>query len=211
MKESDFDRAEVAAIRWFGPPLGGDADVPGSDVVPTGEGIAWGHYVDKKFGDDKFKKKVIAICEGMDCDANYLMAAMSFETARSFSAKQKNLAGGSATGLIQFTPIAAADLGTTVAELATMTELRQLDFVEEYMKRWAKGRPFKKLSDVYMAILAPAFFGSSDGTSIYESPSKNYKANDGLDANRDGKITVGEATAKVLVHLHEGLRPEHRG
>ncbi|MCD2175045.1 hypothetical protein [Rhizobium sp. C4] len=211
VKDSDFDRSEVAAIRWVGPPLGSGGDVPGSDVVPPGEGIAWGRYVDKKFGNDAFKKKVIAICEGMDCDPSYLMAAMSFETARSFSAKQKNLAGGSATGLIQFTPIAAADLGTTVAELATMTELRQLDFVEKYMTRWAKGRPFKKLSDVYMAILAPAFFGNSDSTVIYENPSKNYKANAGLDANKDGRITVGESTAKVLVHLHEGLKLENRG
>ncbi len=211
VKDLDFARSEVAAIRWLGPPLGSDADVPGSDVVPTGEGIAWGRYVDKKFGHDEFKKKVIDICKRMESDPSHLMAAMSFETARSFSAKQKNLAGGSATGLIQFTPIAAADLGTTVAELATMTELRQLDFVEEYMRRWAKGRPFKKLSDVYMAILAPAFFGKPDGTAIYEHPSKNYKANAGLDANKDGRITVGEATSKVLVHLHEGFRPENRG
>ncbi|MER9491573.1 hypothetical protein NKI86_07030 [Mesorhizobium sp. M0320] len=211
VKDSDFARSEVAAIRWLGPPHGSGADVPGSDVIPAGEGIAWGRYVDNKFGSNAFKTKVIAICQGMNCDPSYLMAAMSFETARSFSAKQKNLAGGSATGLIQFTPIAAADLGTTVAELATMTELRQLDFVEKYMKRWAKNRPFTKLSDVYMAILAPAFFGSSDGTAIYSRPSKNYKANAGLDANNDGQITVGEATAKVLVHLHEGLRPENRG
>lgn len=212
VKNSDFARSEVAAIRWFGPPPGsGGGTGSGSDVVPPGEGIAWGRFVDKKFGSDEFKKKVIAICNGMSCDPSFLMAAMSFESARSFSAKQKNLAGGSAVGLIQFTPIAAADLGTTVAELATLTEMRQLDFVEKYMKRWAAGRPFKALSDVYMAILAPAHFGAPADKAIYSHPSREYKANSGLDANKDGHITVGEATAKVLQHLHEGLRPENRG
>ena len=211
VRESDFARSEVAAIRWFGPPLGSGATASGTDVVPPGEGIAWGSFVDRKFGNDAFKKKVIAICERLDCDPSHLMAAMSFETARTFSAKQKNLGGGSATGLIQFTPVAAADLGTSVDALAAMTELQQLDFVEKYMKRWANGRPFARLADVYMAILAPAFFGKPDGTAVYSHPTRNYKANSGLDANKDGHITVAEATAKVLAHLHEGLRPENRG
>ena len=81
------------------------------------------------------------------------MAAMAFETGRSFSAKQKNLGGGSATGLIQFMPATAAELGTSTAALAAMTEIKQLDFVEKYMALRANGRPFKQLSDVYMAIL----------------------------------------------------------
>lgn len=211
VKDSDYQRSKIAAIRWFGPPLGSAASINSSDTIPPGEGIAWGRFVDKKFGSDAFKKKVIEIGGRINCDPNFLMAAMAFETGRSFSAKQKNLGGGSATGLIQFMPTTAAELGTSTSELAAMGEIRQLDFVEMYMKKKANGRPFTKLADVYMAILWPVAFGKPESTAIFVHPKKTYKANRGLDINGDKKVTVGEATAKVKEQLQRGLKPENRG
>lgn len=211
VKDSDFERAKIAAIRWLGDPLGSAGDGTINDAVPAGDGIAWGKFVDKKFGSTAFKKKVIEIGGRLRCDPSFLMAAMAFETGRSFSAKQKNLAGGSATGLIQFMPTTAAELGTSTAALAAMTEIKQLDFVEKYMARMANGRPFTSLSDVYMAILFPAAFGKSAGTAIFKHPEKAYKQNSGLDINGDKKVTIGEATTKVAEQLQLGLRPENRG
>ncbi|MBG6173453.1 uncharacterized protein (TIGR02594 family) [Labrenzia sp. EL_208] len=211
VKNSDYDRSKIAAIRWLGPPLGSFKEDTASDTIPPGDGIAWGGFVDRKFGNDEFKKKVIEIGSRIQCDPNFLMAVMAFETGRSFSAKQKNLAGGSATGLIQFMPTTAAELGTSTAELAQMTENRQLDFVEAYMKKKANGRPFTKLADVYMAVLWPVAFGKSEGSAIFKHPEKAYKSNRGLDLNGDKKVTVGEAAAKVKEQLQRGLEPENRG
>src|ERR1700682_4742234 len=151
--------------------------------------IAWGKKVS-----GPFKSKVISICTNLGCDPSLLMAAMAFESAETFSPSIKNKLSG-ATGLIQFMPKTAKALGTTTDDLAAMTAVDQLDFVAAYLK------PFKNkmtsLSDVYMTILFPKAVGKPEAFVLFADPSKAYKKNKGLDINKDGQVTKGEAASKV--------------
>ncbi|MCP3142901.1 hypothetical protein [Pyxidicoccus xibeiensis] len=155
---------------------------------------------------DEFRKKVLLICADLEMNPDYLMACMAFETGETFKANKQNSAGRQAYGLIQFTKIAAKDLGKTLSELKAMSELEQLDYVHEYMARAKKRNrgPLKTLSDVYMAILCPAAMGKPETYVCYAGGTEAYKANDGLDKEKKGYITKADATAKVQAHYEVG-------
>jgi hypothetical protein len=165
--------------------------------------IAFGKVVDADF-----KAKVIAICQNLRCDPSHLMACMAFETGERFKADTVNKVSG-ATGLIQFMPSTARGLGTTVEDLAAITEVQQLDFVEKYFTPYI-GK-LNMLSDLYMAILWPRAVGQAEATVLFASPSAAYQQNAGLDANKDGAVTKGEAAAKVQNKLTRGLGNDFRG
>lgn len=150
----------------------------------------------------EFKERVCEICSELEIEPDYLMAAMAFESGESFSASKKNAAGSGAVGLIQFMPDTAASLGTTSEKLSKMTNVEQLDYVLKYFQP-LKGK-LKTLEDVYMAILYPTAVGKSNDHVLFESGTKKYSQNSGLDANKDGKITKGEAAACVKQKLISG-------
>ena len=171
-----------------------------------GEKISWGSKVT-----GAFKKRTLEVAEHLEIDPNYLMAAMAFESAESFSPAIKNAAGSGATGLIQFMPRTAKGLGTTTDKLAKMTAVEQLDYVQKHFQPY-KGR-CKSLSDVYMAILWPAAVGKPEDHVLFDKSkhAKRYSQNAGLDANKDGKITKKEAAAKVEKKLQSGNQPGYKG
>lgn len=47
-----------------------------------------------------------------------------------------------------------------------------------------------------MAILWPAAVGKDEAFVMFRSPTVQYKQNKGLDSNKDGSVTKGEAAAK---------------
>lgn len=166
---------------------------------------------------DDFRAKVLAICTDLEMNPDHLMACMAFETRRTFKANTQNSEGYEAYGLIQFTAAGASALTPkkTLAELKAMTEVEQLDWVQDYMASAIKshGGPLKTLSDVYMAILCPEAMGKPDTHRCYELGTKAYKANIGLDpvrpdGTRKGYITKADATVPVLeqYQLGAGLR-----
>jgi hypothetical protein len=168
--------------------------------------IAWGAKVSAPFRD-----KVRAIAAGLGTDPNFLMAAMAFETGRSFNVSQLNEAGSGAVGLIQFMPHTATALGTSSAALAAMTPVGQLDFVQKYFAPYT-GK-LHSLSDLYMAILWPVAVSKSDDFVLFSqniNPAV-YRQNAGLDVNGDGKVTKSEAASKVQAMLTEGLKPGNIG
>jgi len=165
--------------------------------------IAWGQKVSTGF-----KSKVIDICDKLGCDPSHLMSAMAFETGESFSPSVQNKISN-ATGLIQFMPSTAKGLGTSIAELKAMSAIDQLDFVAKYLKPF-KGK-MKSLSDVYMTILLPTAVGKPEAHVLFRKPKTAYKQNKGLDVNKDGQITKGEAAAKVQAKLIRGLEKSRRG
>src|SRR6516162_7711480 len=122
--------------------------------------IAWGAKVSPAF-----KRKVIEICEKLECNPDYLMAAMAFESGETFSPKAKNHVSG-ATGLIQFMPSTAQGLGTSIDDLEAMSAVEQLDWVFKYFQ--SKAGKLKTLSDMYMTILWPAAVGKPDDTPIFK-------------------------------------------
>jgi hypothetical protein len=165
--------------------------------------IAWGQKVSTGF-----KSKVIDICDKLGCDPSHLMSAMAFETGESFSPSVQNKMSN-ATGLIQFMPSTAKSLGTSIAELKAMSAIDQLDFVAKYLKPF-KGK-MKSLSDVYMTILLPTAVGKAEAHVLFRKPKTAYNQNKGLDVNKDGQITKGEAAAKVQAKLIRGLEKSRRG
>lgn len=169
--------------------------------------IAWGALVSHSF-----KCELMAISRRFGWSkkhADWLMACMAFESAETFDPGIKNFAGSGATGLIQFMPATARGLGTDVDELAEMTPVEQLRFVEKYFAPYA--RRIHSLSDMYLAILYPRYVGSPAETVMFFDGSTAYRQNSGLDANDDGKITKAEAAAKVFSKLERGLEPGRLG
>jgi hypothetical protein len=176
--------------------------------------LAWGARVSQLFGDQiaqQFKDKVRAIAAQLGTDPNFLMAAIAFETGRTFSASVANQAGSGAVGLIQFMPRTAVALGTTSAALSAMSPVAQLDLVQKYFLPYAGN--LHSLADLYMAILWPVAVAKSDDFVLF-SQSINpaaYRQNRGLDVNGDGKVTKAEAASKVEAMLTEGLKPGNIG
>ena len=170
--------------------------------APAAEGmrsIAWGKKVSVEF-----RAKMIAICGDLGCNPDHLMAAMAFETGETFRPDIKNKISG-ATGLIQFMPATARQLGTTTDALAAMSAVEQLDYVARYF-RSQRGR-LKSVEDVYMAILWPAAVGKPNDFILFASPSQAYIQNKGLDYDHDNRVTKLEAAQHVRLRLSKGLQP----
>ena len=171
----------------------------------TGQSLAWGSKVSADF-----RARVFAMCERVALNPDFIMACMAWESAETFSPSIRNAAGSGATGLIQFMPATARALGTSTSQLAKMTAVEQLDFVESYFRPY-RGR-LTTLSDHYMAILWPAAIGRAESAALWDSKSRptTYRQNAGLDGNRDGVITKGEAASKVQAKLEKGLGMAYR-
>jgi hypothetical protein len=132
------------------------------------------------------------------------MAAIALETGEAFSPAIRNRTSG-ATGLIQFLPTTARGLGTTTQQLARMSAVRQLDYVERYF------RPYRNrvgsLDDLYMAILWPRAVGKANDYVLFSRGSRAYQQNQGLDRNRDGRVNKQEVASIVQARLQRGLHP----
>lgn len=170
--------------------------------------IAWSAKVSPEF-----TERVREMAEQLrmpEDGADWLMACMAFETGETFSPMIKNGAGAPYYGLIQFGADAAKDCGTSLAELVTMTAEEQLEYVYLYFKPLT-GK-LMSVADLYMKILWPAAVGKPDSFVLWDKTSrpKTYDQNKGLDVNKDGNITKGEAASKVVEKLNRGLLPTFR-
>lgn len=147
----------------------------------------------------EFLRKVEGMSQRLGARPEHLMAAMSFETGGRFSSDVRN-PHSSATGLIQFMDRTAKGLGTTTGELARMTPVQQLDYVEQYFQPY-RGR-LGDLESVYTSILAG--HPTSGDDALFTQGDRNYGPNRGLDTDRNGVITAAEATAHVRSRMGAG-------
>lgn len=122
---------------------------------------------------------------------DWLIACMGFES--NFKPRARNKIT-KATGLIQFMPITAKSLGTSIDDLIEMPDYEQLEYVKKYFKPYA--RRIESLEDMYMAILMPRCIGKTPDENVFNSY-KAYSQNIVLDLNKDGKVTIEEASARV--------------
>lgn len=135
--------------------------------------------------------------------ASWLTAVIQFETGGTFSPAITNSIG--ATGLIQFLPSTARQLGTTVESLRTMSGPEQMEYVYQYLAPY-RGRMWS-IEDAYMAVLWPAAVGKPQDYVLFRNPSAAYIANKGLDINRDGVVTKQEAASMVVALQQPGEDP----
>jgi hypothetical protein len=137
----------------------------------------------------------------------HLASVIAFETAESFSPLAENPLSG-AIGLIQFT---AVGLTSIKGKTYTFGELKKMTFDEQlfgpvvqYLRANGAERA-SKLSDVYMAILAPKAIRQPMDFVLYSAPHKSYTQNKGLDPEGKGYITKGDATDQVYKKLDKVL------
>ena len=155
--------------------------------------------------DTEFLSEVERLSAKYEIPTSVLMAVMDFETGGSFSPSQKNAAGSSGTGLIQFMATTAKSLGTSVEELSNLSRGEQMKYVEKYFDQYADRISGGSARDVYMAVLFPKAIGKADDYVLFSSGTKAYNQNKGLDSNGDGTVTKLEAARSVvkLVGKHE--------
>jgi len=132
-------------------------------------------------------------------DPDIVAAVMSFETGGTFSPTEQPPTNN-AVGLLQWTKVGAAAQGTTIAQIATMSQMTQLRLAIERFKMFRPGS-LVTVADYYMSVFAPAHVGRDDSTALYVDPSRAYRWNRLLDEDGDGTITKGEAAAHVIALL----------
>jgi len=151
--------------------------------------------IPKNINDDtEFLAAVENTASKFGLQASDILRVIKFETAGSFDPAQPS-GTSSAVGLIQFMPDTAKGLGTTTKALASMTRAEQMKYVDKYLAPFA-GR-ISNFDDLYMAIHWPRAVGKDSDYVMYSRGSNAYKANQGLDIDKDGNVTKREATFRA--------------
>jgi hypothetical protein len=135
--------------------------------------------------DDAFYDKLQVICDNLGIDPDWLMQTMYIETAAStkngiIDHRTKNSIG--CVGLIQFCPKGGqVTVRKTGAQLAAMTNVEQLTYVEQFIKPYKS--KIKEYADLHLAIFYPSYLGKSDSTVFPSSVQKGnpyfFKGTDG--------------------------------
>lgn len=114
-----------------------------------------------------FTEAVKQTAQRLNTQPEYLLAVMSFETGGTLDPCQKGaiaLDGTRATGLIQFMPDTAKELGITSEELCRMSQAEQMAYVERYLvQRGFSGGGIKNLYSTVFAGHPNANPAISDG------------------------------------------------
>jgi hypothetical protein len=147
-----------------------------------------------------FKAALVGVARRVQCDPSHLAAVMAFETGKTFSPSIRNPNGG-ATGLIQFMPQTARNMGTTTEALAAMTATAQLRYVEKYLEN-AKGQ-IGTLEGLYLKIFTGHTSKLTGQDVIFSEGSIEYAANKVLDYDKNGAITVSELTSGARAMLSQ--------
>lgn len=146
--------------------------------------------------DPDFNKKLQKIADKLGVAKSDLIAIMKLESGISHTIQNPDT---KATGLIQFMPDTARELGTTTDKLRQMTAVEQLDYVYQYFVM--RGiRPGMKLGDLYLAVFWPAGMGKPDSYVIAKRGNVVYKYNKGLDVTKDGILTAGDVRRAVQAY-----------
>jgi hypothetical protein len=129
--------------------------------------------------DQDFASSIETLGNDLGVDPMYLANTMYAESRLDPSIR--NIAGSGATGLIQFMPQTAANLGTTTDELSRMTPVEQMEYVRRYFSadNLGAGRLRDLQNDpsqhnVNMAVFLPSMIGKPVDTQI---PQKYWRQN----------------------------------
>lgn len=141
-------------------------------------------------------QKIVAVSDALGLhDPAMLTNVIAFES-QGFNPAITNPTGPGATGLIQFIPRVARELGTTTAKLREMSAIEQMDVVQRYFEidRVRRGcerpercsgarRPLETQLDVFMAVFFPPAIGEG---LRFPFPARVTKANRGA----SGQISI---------------------
>lgn len=142
----------------------------------------------------EFRSDLWRLATRLGLDAGYIAAVMSHESG--FKPNATNPQGG-ATGLIQFMPATAKNMGTSVQALASMSAESQLQWVERFYRPYAKTMRKDVPGDYLMATFMPAFIGQPADTVLFARGTIGYTQNSGFDHAQKGTITIGDVTTDI--------------
>jgi hypothetical protein len=119
-----------------------------------------------------------------------------------------NAAGSGATGLIQFMPKIAKDLGTTTSALAKMSAEEQLVYVEKYLTTRKTMAGLSKDAKIgagtlYALVFLPGRIqGAKNKNGILTTAGENYYAanKNAFDKKGKGYITIDDLASLVESH-----------
>lgn len=146
-------------------------------------------FIDKVSSNrNAFAEKVKDVATDLGIDPNWLMLIMNNESGITHNLVAKN----GCTGLIMFCPNSGAKaVGKTTAQLAAMTNVEQLDYVQILFEK-VMGTYFAEydsFAQLYLACYLPAYVRKDDSFLI---PKVYSSANPTFDYNKDGIQTIGE-------------------
>ena len=139
----------------------------------------------------QFVPVLVDMCERIGLNPNALLAVMVKESGISPSIQNKYT---HATGLIQFMPSTARDLGTRIQHLVKMSDVEQLKYVEAYFTKYSYNKRIKNVGDHYLAVFWPAAIGKPADHILARVGEKAYEQNKGLDRDRNGLLQVKDVT-----------------
>lgn len=136
-----------------------------------------------------FRAELVRMARRLGLNADAIAGVMALESG--FNPAATNPKGG-ATGLIQFMPNTATNLGTTTDALRKMTATEQLKFVERYFAGRPNLKAGSRAGDYYVVTFMPGFANMPDIVPIAFRGDGVYDVNAVLDRNKDGVLTVGD-------------------
>jgi hypothetical protein len=151
-----------------------------------------------------FASKIVEVAGRLGVDPAHLANVINFESR--FSPSIQNAISG-ATGLIQFMPNTAAELGTTTGTLAAMSAEQQMEYVYRYfaLPRIKQYGPLRTQEDVYMAVFYPVAIGKPDYVFPLKVQAQNFGFKTPKDyttwANSRAKLSTAAVTALTTIGL----------
>ncbi|MCH2043790.1 MAG: D-Ala-D-Ala carboxypeptidase family metallohydrolase [Saprospiraceae bacterium] len=144
---------------------------------------------------DQFIIKLKEICSKLGLEPDFLMATIDAECGFDHKAVNKYT---QASGLIQFMPFTAKDLGTTIQDIQKMSALKQLDYVYKYFSIYKKlVNKLSEPAESYLIVFYPYAVGKPNDYVLGSQVGPGTVAaiarqNAIYDLNKDGKVTKGE-------------------
>jgi len=162
-----------------------------------------------------FEITVRNISDKLGINPNWLMMVMWSESRLNAQAVNKQAgdpadpltrSANRATGLIQFMPDTALNLGTTTVALYRMDAITQLQYVYRYFKSWS-GK-MKSYFDLYFVTFFPDAIGKPDDFILETAKKSRYiiaKQNPFFDVNKDGILTAGEIRRRMYESIPKAI------
>lgn len=158
---------------------------PSSDIIFYDE---MAKYQDNP---EDFISDLYVLSNKLNIKPEWLMEVMMTESR--FRCDAVNPSTG-ASGLIQFMPLTATELGIDVYKIRQSNYKYQFKYIEKYIRnvKFRYGNRITNAETMYLAVFYPKALLQKDNLNhvIFYKGSKSYKQNSGLDHNLDGKISI---------------------
>ena len=130
----------------------------------------------------EFTQRIKALADRRGISESELYKVIQGESGGNSRAQNKS----GATGLFQFMPDTAKELGTTTKDILSMSPSQQVDLYDKYLDRWN----YSGSNRLGIMQAAPAYANSSPETVVYKKDSAAWRQNPGWRELNGGSITV---------------------